>query len=301
MSFLVSKTLGLVSSKYRNLDDWIITYKELVDGSDICKKTRENRHRHINLISRALGGLTISAIKPCDLAKFISAEAKTRPQTAKRLLIELRCMMNSALENGWIDVNPAIAVRIVKAPTQRERLTLAMWRKMYLAAYDADGWGRRLLLLALITGQRRGDLVKMRFSDVYDRHLHIVQEKTGTKLALPLAMRLPQIDTSLEQAIVDCADYAVNPDYMLRKSTGTQLSCCSLSYKFECMRNAVYPAMADSNVAPSLHECRSLAARLYNGVLDTQDLLGHSSVKMTAVYHDTRNLRTDEYKCVRLQ
>ena len=56
MSFLVSKTLDLVSSKYRNLDDWIITYKELVDGSDICKKTRENRHRHINLISRALGG-----------------------------------------------------------------------------------------------------------------------------------------------------------------------------------------------------------------------------------------------------
>ena len=224
--------------------------------------------------------------------------ANEHPAKAKRLLIELRCIFNSALENGWIDTNPANAVRTIRAPTLRERLTLDMWRKIYLRAYDANTWGRRLLLLALVTGQRRGDLAKMRFKDVYGGYLHVVQAKTGAKVALPLSLCLPQIATTLEFAIAECVDYSINPDYLLRKTTGEALSESSLSYKFECMRNAEFPEMAGVITAPSLHECRSLSARLYDGIVDTQKLLGHSSATMTAVYHKPRNLKTDEYQIV---
>ena len=38
MSFLISNTLGLVSNKYRNLDEWLAIYRELVLGSNISKK-----------------------------------------------------------------------------------------------------------------------------------------------------------------------------------------------------------------------------------------------------------------------
>ena len=64
------------------------------------------------------------------------------------------------------------------------------------------------------------------------------------------------------------------------------------------MRNAEFPEMAGVITAPSLHECRSLSARLYDGIVDTQKLLGHSSATMTAVYHKPRNLKTDEYEIV---
>ena len=63
MSFLISNTLGLVSNKYRNLE-WLAIHRELVLGSNISKKTKENRERHIKDISRAIGGLTLASIRP---------------------------------------------------------------------------------------------------------------------------------------------------------------------------------------------------------------------------------------------
>jgi integrase len=35
------------------------------------------------------------------------------------------------------------------------------------------------MLLALVTGQRLGDICNMKFSDIWDDMLHIEQEKTG--------------------------------------------------------------------------------------------------------------------------
>lgn len=45
------------------------------------------------------------------------------------------------------------------------------------------------MLLAVVTGQRLGDIPDMKFSDVWDDMLHIEQEKTGVKLAIPLSLR----------------------------------------------------------------------------------------------------------------
>ena len=41
------------------------------------------------------------------------------------------------------------------------------------------------MLLAIVTGQRLGDISRMKFSDIWDDHLHVEQEKTGSKLAIP--------------------------------------------------------------------------------------------------------------------
>lgn len=54
------------------------------------------------------------------------------------------------------------------------------------------------MLLALVTGQRLGDISNMKFSDILDDHLHVVQEKTGSKLALLLSLRLKSIDLEFE-------------------------------------------------------------------------------------------------------
>ena len=40
--------------------------------------------------------------------------------------------------------------------------------------------------MLLYTGQRAGDIVKMRRSDVADGFIRVIQEKTGTELSIPL-------------------------------------------------------------------------------------------------------------------
>ncbi|MFP9126129.1 tyrosine-type recombinase/integrase, partial [Enterococcus faecalis] len=40
--------------------------------------------------------------------------------------------------------------------------------------------------LAILTGQRSGDIRKLKWNDVHDGFLWVEQEKTGTKIAIPL-------------------------------------------------------------------------------------------------------------------
>lgn len=71
----------------------------------------------------------------------------------------------------------------------------------------------------------------------------------------------------------------------------------------DCGGAVLADADADAD-PPSLHECRSLAARMYDaqGVRDVQTLLGHSHASMTELYKDDRGLdrRQGRWKVVSL-
>lgn len=57
------------------------------------------------------------------------------------------------------------------------------------------------MLLALVTGQRIGDISNMKFSDLWDDMLHVTQEKTGCPVAIPLSLRCIAIDISLREVV----------------------------------------------------------------------------------------------------
>ena len=184
---LLSATLGRVSPKYRTLGEWLQTYRQIIASRPISDKTKANRASALGHVERALGARPIGAIRPHEIAGMVQQLAAT-PQCAKRALFEARDVFNEAVSYGWIDRNPATSI---KPPLVRIRLTLEQWRLIYQYATDhMPPWVPRMLLLALVTGQRRSDLCKMKFSDVWDGHLHIEQAKTGMRLALPLALRL---------------------------------------------------------------------------------------------------------------
>ncbi len=60
------------------------------------------------------------------------------------------------------------------------------------------------MLLALVTGQRLGDICNLKFSDIWDDMLHITQEKTGSKLAIPLNLKCDALNITLREVISQC-------------------------------------------------------------------------------------------------
>lgn len=50
----------------------------------------------------------------------------------------------------------------------------------------------------------------MKFSDVWDDMLHIEQEKTGTRLAIPLSLRNEALNITLSDVISKCRDAVVS-------------------------------------------------------------------------------------------
>lgn len=221
-------------------------------------------------------------------------------------------MLNEALMAGWIDANPAVPVRPPRIRISRQRLSVETWSEMLVwARENSPPWVPHMLVLALVTGQRRGDLNKMKFSDVWDGHLHIIQQKkswahdNGARVAMPLHLMLPGIGIKLGDAIEACRAYAPMPDgedsTLIRKSTGKPLSLPSLSWRFEEAREGVLGKHTGKGLPPSLHECRSLSCRLYEkSGIDTKDLLGHRNRSMTDVYADDRGLAARESKWITL-
>ncbi len=105
--------------------------------------------------------------------------------------------MEHCVDLGWRETNPAKGVKEFKT----EKLAREPWPDDLLAAYRAAcafGSRERLLMeLCLGTGQRIGDVLEMRWSDIQGGAFVIRQNKTGKELWVPI---LPELQAALDSA-----------------------------------------------------------------------------------------------------
>lgn len=195
--------------------------------------------------------------------------------------------------------NPAAVTKQPKTKTKRARLTLDVFVKAFEWAKENQApylW--KSYILALVSAQRLDDIGNARFRDIRKQdnaeYFSFTQGKTGTKLLIPMGLRLDAIDVSVGEAVSQCRDKVVSPflfhhaKYVGRAKPGTKVRTKSLSNGFAEAIRAVKPNWGEHN-PPSFHEIRSLAEREYDKQgINTQKLLGHKHQTMTDVYADTR-------------
>jgi len=299
---LLSLTLGRIAPQYKTLREWSIIYDQIISSKQVLPKTLESHRLYVARILETFGTRALGSIRPYEIATLIRDIHARTPQTARRVLIEARCLFSEAVNYGWLDRNPALDVKHLRAPVVRQRLSLDQWQRTYeWAELHSPPWVSRMLLLALLTGQRRADLQKMGFDDVWDGYLHVEQQKTGARIALPLALRMDAVDCTLGHAIEMCRCYAAPGPTLLRKSTGAHLARAYMTARFEKTREAACGVAEVPRTAPSLHECRSLSERLYRAQgVDTRTLLGHKRQSMTDMYNDDRGLERGKWKVLTL-
>lgn len=148
--------------------------------------------------------------------------------------------------------------------------------------------------LAVLTGQRISDLCAMSWEDVREGYLYVEQKKTGAKLAIPVALRLDELDMSLEGILAKCRNLSGGKN-IISSTAGKALSPATVSGNFRKAREL--SGLSFSGEPPSFHELRSLSARLYDkqaGEDFAQHLLGHKSGVMTAKYRDDRGREWDK-------
>lgn len=109
----------------------------------------------------------------------------------------LRVLMEHCVDLGWIDTNPAKGVPELKTH-KRER---EPWPRELLARYRETcqlGTRERLVMeLCVGTGQRIGDVLEMRWSDIQDGAFFVRQNKTKKELWVPI---LPELQAALSAA-----------------------------------------------------------------------------------------------------
>lgn len=291
----------------RTLSEWLDVHERQIHARGLNPRTICNRTSNLKHVRRLWGSHPIAELRPHEItAALRGPEFEGKRSTAGRVLAELREAYNEAIANDWAYRNPASHVKLPAHRVERKRLSLETWRAMLeLSRASRQPWLECLLLLALVTGQRRGDLAKMRFEDVRDGHLHIEQQKQagkgyGARVAIPLSLRLDAVGVTLGGVIELCRLCGAPGPTLLRKAGGAALEQSSLSIRFhECIVAVLGEHAYQPHEWPSLHEVRSLSARLYKAQgIDTQTLLGHRHAEMTAVYEDDRGMSANEWKRV---
>jgi integrase len=276
---------------------WKIQEERLTAG-DIKQNTFKQKAKPITLLKERVGIKQISSVDVRDIAvileEYITAGQPRMAQVIRSVLIDV---FKEAQHYGEVPpgYNPALATKQPRLKITRQRLNLEEWQKIFDIADANQQYMGNAMLLALVTGQRLGDISNMKFNDIWDDHLHIVQEKTGSKIAIPLSLRLDAINWSLRDVVARCRDYVVSP-YLIHyfRSTsqaerGAQVSSNTLTTNFSKARDKAEIDWGSDGTPASFHEQRSLAERLYKDQgIDTQKLLGHKSPNQTARYHDDR-------------
>ena len=297
----ISDRIATSKGKAITTSTWLDRYQAIQEdrlkSGDIKLNTYKQKAKPVSLLRERAGMKLISSVDARDIAQlldeYITAGQPRMAQVVRSVLIDV---FKEAQHYGEVPpgYNPALATKQPRRKITRQRLNLEEWQKIFDIADASHRYMGNAMLLALVTGQRLGDISRMKFSDIWDDHLHVIQEKTGSKIAIPLSLRLNAINWSLRDVVARCRDYAVSP-YLVhffrttsQAERGAQVKANTLTMNFSKARDLAGIDWGKGSPA-TFHEQRSLSERLYKEQgIDTRKLLGHKTQQQTDRYHDDR-------------
>lgn len=210
---------------------------------------------------------------------YKSKHAVRAPATINRYSAAIGAVFTWAIKRriapkGW--VHPCRGVERQAENNEMTRFLSDEERKNLLEACKASKWKRLylLVLLALTTGGRRGELVGLRWADVDFEHavIHVGRSKNGDPKALPL------VPAVLEQlrALVGLPGGLVFPS--ARRP--------DVAYNFEPRWSEALKLgkIREFRFHDLRHSCASYLAQNGATLLEIGDLLGHRQVSMTKRY-----------------
>lgn len=155
--------------------------------SGLAPRTARDYDKILLWIREKLGTLTVSDMQRKDVIRARDANAST-VRFANYIVQVLRILFEHAIDQGWREDNPAKGVSLLKSGAPPREA----WPQEMIDAYRAKATGRALLIfeLALGTGQRIGDVLKMRWSDIDGDGINVTQGKTGARLWVPFTPHL---------------------------------------------------------------------------------------------------------------
>ena len=265
--------------------DLIAAYERSPEWAAMRSRTVKNKLASLRHIM-PIGHLTVAGLRRKDILELRDAIAVgIGPAAANSFAASMAALLGWARDRGWIEYSPADRIRALPGghfPTWAEA--------DFTAAIDAAPEPlRRALMLAVHTGQRRGDLIGARWPDMTGGVWRLTQEKTGARLIVPLHPDL-------------AADMATWP----RTAVTVLTTEAGIPWDRDALTMAVMRVMeAIGRKGLNIHGLRKLAAvRLAEAGASVHEIAavtGHASLAQVALYtRDVDQARLARAAVVRL-
>ena len=291
----------VVGKQQNSLAEWIPAYKKLwIERENPAKSTLVAVSDYLKYIEKAdFAWMQLPDITTQHISDFIEKAHRERSANVATLLrSRLSDIFRAAATKGLVtpDKNPVTPTYAPVHEVTRDRLSVEQFMAIRAAA---PVWLANAMNLAVLTAQRREDLTEMKFEDLKDGYLYVVQGKSQgrTKLRIDARIRLVEIGMSIDDAVKQCRDRVVTK-YMIHHAktekafkAGDKLAPAGITNAFARVREKGGIKAEDGRTPPSFHEIRSLSERLHreqHGAEFAQNILGHKNAKTTSLYNDLR-------------
>ncbi|MGF6758927.1 tyrosine-type recombinase/integrase [Paraburkholderia sp. GAS42] len=290
----VSKTL---SERIETPRETIADLLEKMPTAGVKKSTIDSRKYRDRIICATLGDIPCMELTTKHIADMLEKfEAEGKMQWAVQIRSRLKAICRRGKALGWMKENPADDTERAKVTVRRRRMTLADFNAAFEKAPEVAPWLQNAMLLAIVSGQDLSTIAGWERSFNVDGHALLKRGKTGVRIAIPLELRMDAVNVSLAEVVARCRATGVVSKYLIhhvRKyasaAKGSRIKAKTVSEKFLEARRL---AGINDEEAPTFHEIRSLAKRLYmaQGNVDTKALLGHMTDAIADLYANSRGL-----------
>ena len=237
-------------------------------------QTRKDNEKELANLLKVFGLVPMDAIAPMHIRQYMDIRGEVAKVRANREKALFSHIFNKAREWGYTALqNPCQGVKGFKETGRSRYITDEEFAQVKAHAHftvvDA-------MDLALLTGQRPADVLKLKRSDIRDGALWILQNKTAHRLGVEVTGELAGVIAKIGGRPRTAIDA-----YLVQDENGQPLSLFQLRSRFEKARRL-------AKVDFQFRDIRAKAATDTGDLAHSQTLLGHKNRQMTEHYVKSR-------------
>lgn len=236
-------------------------------------RTRAGYDAQLSLLLATFGHMPLDSIQPADVSDLLVALGEKRthadgrvrggPIIATRTKALLSAVINLARARRLMHgPNPCAGIRGTKSHRDRMVSDAELAHALRMADPELAGF----LELVYRSGQRPGDVVQMRRTDVQDGALCVRQDKTGARVRV-------EIVGPLKTLIARLTSGAVASVFLIHNARGQPFTLAALRKRFDRL-----------GLDWQIRDLRAKAASDSDNARDAQSLLGHKAASTTDGY-----------------
>lgn len=269
--------MGCVQTNHAPTVGDIIDRYEAECLSSLAPRTARDYGRHLKHLRRQFGALTASTLVPKDFADYMNVK-RGKIQRNRSLAVLSAAFTIAVRRWFWIDRN---VLKDVERHSSRPR-------DRYVSDAEYEGCRataplrvKLMMELAVLTGQRQGDLLGLKWEDVIETPsgnsaVLFEQSKTGKRLAV-------QITPAVEAVLDKCWQLPNRSEYVITRKFGG----CYTSEGFRALwQRTINKWVKLGNKRFTFHDLRAKSASDSVSVDAAYQRLGHTSIAMTKRVYD---------------
>jgi len=184
-------------------ENWIY----LVKVNDVKETTFQNYVRTLGVIRNLFGDIQLKDLNDIVVQKKIDEYAKTHSRkTTHEVLLKIKTAVRDAYARGYIanDFTSLVKTRGVNPPKRNKALSITNFRKLrnYVLNHLEDEFNL-LVLLALETGMRRGELLAIKPESLYEYGIKVRHSISPTSDDTSLKTQNAKRDVSINKEVYE--------------------------------------------------------------------------------------------------